>query len=96
MIRTWIGFSMLCIGMFMAILDVQIVTTSLPAMQVALGIPPDQMSWVQTSYLIAEVIAIALTGFLTRLLSRRLLFVMPTTISPWPPAAASQATVFRR
>jgi DHA2 family multidrug resistance protein len=80
MIRTWIGFSMMCIGMFMAILDVQIVATSLPAMQVALGIPPDQMSWVQTSYLIAEVIAIALTGFLTRLLSMRLLFVIATTI----------------
>jgi len=80
MIRTWIGFSMMCIGMFMAILDIQIVATSLPAMQVALGIPPDQMSWVQTSYLIAEVIAIALTGFLTRLLGMRRLFVVATVI----------------
>ena len=69
--RTWIGFSMMCVGMFMAILDVQIVATSLTAMQGALGIPPDQMSWVQTAYLIAEVIAIALTGFLTRLLGMR-------------------------
>lgn len=80
MIRTWIGFSMMCIGMFMAILDIQIVATSLPAMQSALGIPPDQMSWVQTSYLIAEVIAIALTGFLTRLLGMRRLFVVATVI----------------
>jgi DHA2 family multidrug resistance protein len=80
MIRTWIGFSMMCVGMFMAILDVQIVATSLPAMQAALDIPPDQMSWVQTSYLIAEVIAIALTGFLTRLLGMRLLFVIATSI----------------
>lgn len=80
MIATWVGFSMMCVGMFMAILDVQVVATSLPAMQVALGIPPDQMSWVQTSYLIAEVIAIAMTGFLTRLLGMRRLFVLATSI----------------
>ena len=32
------------------------------------------MSWIQTSYLIAEVIAIPLTGWLTRILSMRWLF----------------------
>src|SRR5664279_1310789 len=80
MVRTWVGFAMMCIGMFMAILDVQVVATSLPTIQNALGIAPDQMSWVQTSYLIAEVVAIALTGFLTRLLSMRWLFVLATTI----------------
>ncbi len=72
---TWIGFGAMCVGMFMAILDVQIVATSLPTIQSALGIQPDQMSWVQTAYLIAEVIAIPLTGFLTRLLGMRWLFV---------------------
>jgi DHA2 family multidrug resistance protein len=76
MTRTWVGFAMMCVGMFMAILDVQIVATSLPAMQDSLGIPPDRMSWVQTAYLIAEVIAISLTGFLTRLLGMRRLFVL--------------------
>jgi DHA2 family multidrug resistance protein len=80
MIRTWIGFSMMCVGMFMAILDVQVVATSLPAMQNALAIAPDQMSWVQTAYLIAEVVAISLTGFLTRLLGMRRLFVLATSV----------------
>jgi DHA2 family multidrug resistance protein len=80
MVRTWVGFAMMCIGMFMAILDIQVVATSLPTIQNALGIAPDQMSWVQTSYLIAEVVAIALTGFLTRLLSMRWLFVLATTV----------------
>ena len=70
-----IGFAMMCVGMFMAILDVQVVSTSLPTIQRALAIPPDQMSWVQTAYLVAEVIAIPLTGFLTRVLSMRWLFV---------------------
>ena len=62
----------MCVGMFMAILDVQIVATSLPTIQGALGIAPDQMSWVQTAYLIAEVIAIPLTGFLMRVLEHAL------------------------
>jgi DHA2 family multidrug resistance protein len=48
--------------MFMAILHVQIVVTSLPDIQGALGIPPEQMRWVQTAYLIAEVIVMPLTG----------------------------------
>jgi DHA2 family multidrug resistance protein len=52
--------------MFMAVLDIQIVATSLPEIQGALGIAPDQMSWIQTAYLIAEVITIPLTGRLTR------------------------------
>ena len=72
--RIFVGFTIMCVGMFMAILDVQIVATSLPTIQQALGIAPDQMSWVQTAYLIAEVVAIPLTAFLTRLLGMRLLF----------------------
>ncbi|WP_179039582.1 DHA2 family efflux MFS transporter permease subunit [Rhizobium leguminosarum] len=71
----WLGFMAMCVGMFMAILDVQVVATSLPTIQSALGIDPDQMSWIQTAYLIAEVVAIPLTGFLTRLLTMRWLFV---------------------
>ena len=77
---TWAGFAMMCIGMFMAILDVQVVATSLPTIQGALGIARDQMSWIQTAYLIAEVIAIPLTGFLTRLLTMRWLFVVSISI----------------
>ncbi|MDZ4791481.1 MAG: DHA2 family efflux MFS transporter permease subunit [Hyphomicrobiales bacterium] len=77
---TWIGFATMCVGMFMAILDVQVVVTSLPTIQSALEISPDQMSWIQTSYLIAEVIAIPLTGFFTRVLSMRWLFVMALSV----------------
>ena len=64
--QVWAGFSAMCVGMFMAILDIQIVATSLPAIRDALNISADQMSWIQTAYLIAEVIAIPLTGLLSR------------------------------
>jgi MFS transporter, DHA2 family, multidrug resistance protein len=77
---TWVGFSMMALGMFMAILDIQIVATSLPTIQAALAIAPEQMSWIQTAYLTAEIIAIPLTGFLTRLLGMRLLFIVSITL----------------
>jgi DHA2 family multidrug resistance protein len=70
----WTAFLLMCLGMFMAILDIQVVATSLPAIQEALGISRDAMSWIQTAYLIAEVIAIPLTGLLTRVLTLRWLF----------------------
>ena len=72
----WTGFAMMCVGMFMAILDVQVVATSLPTIQQALNIPQDQMSWIQTAYLIAEIIAIPLTGFLMRTLTMRWMFTI--------------------
>jgi DHA2 family multidrug resistance protein len=76
--KSWIGFSAMCIGMFMAILDIQVVASSLTNIQEALDITPDRMSWIQTGYLIAEVIAIPLTGWLTRALSLRWMFVLAT------------------
>ena len=80
MIATWLGFAAMALGMFMAILDIQVVVTSLPNIQEALHIAPDMMSWVQTAYLIAEVIAIPLTGLLTRTMTMRGLFVAAITL----------------
>lgn len=74
LVRTWLGFLAMCVGMFIAILDIQIVASSLPDIRYALDIPADRLSWIQTGYLIAEVIAIPLTGWLTRLLSLRFMF----------------------
>jgi MFS transporter, DHA2 family, multidrug resistance protein len=70
-IKNWIGFLAMAVGMFMAILDTQIVASSLPEIQAGLGIALNQLSWVQTAYLMAEIVAIPLTGWLTRLMSTR-------------------------
>ena len=79
-VATWAGFLLMCLGMFMAILDIQVVATSLPTIQHALAISPDAMSWIQTAYLIAEVIAIPLTGLLTRVLTLRWLFTAAVAV----------------
>ena len=72
--REWAGFMTMVVGMFMAILDIQIVSSSLSEIQAGLSASADEISWVQTSYLIAEVIMIPFSGFLSRLLSTRVLF----------------------
>ncbi len=79
-LQTWFAFAAMCLGMFMAILDIQIVTTSLPAIRAALKIPTDRMIWIQTAYLTAEIVAIPLTGYLTRLLGMRWLFVTASAV----------------
>jgi len=72
--RRILAFLAMVFGMFMAILDIQIVSASLAEIQAGLGASADEISWVQTAYLIAEVVMIPLSGFLGRVLSTRLLF----------------------
>ena len=72
--RELAGFLAMVFGMFMAILDIQIVSASLSEIQAGLSASGDEIPWVQTSYLIAEVIMIPLSGFLARALSTRVLF----------------------
>ncbi|MFC4168101.1 DHA2 family efflux MFS transporter permease subunit [Teichococcus aestuarii] len=74
--RARIGFMAMVFGMFMAILDIQIVSASIAEIQAGLAASPDEASWVQTSYLIAEIVMIPLSGFLSRLLSTRVLFTL--------------------
>ncbi|TIR00148.1 MAG: MFS transporter, partial [Mesorhizobium sp.] len=72
--RRIIAFLAMVFGMFMAILDIQIVSASLAEIQAGLSASSDEIPWVQTAYLIAEVIMIPLSGFLSRMLSTRVLF----------------------
>ena len=74
----------MCVGMFMAILDIQVVASSLTNIGAALSIPAWRLGWIQTGYLMAEVIAIPLTGLLTRALSLRGMFTIATLGSLWP------------
>ena len=94
-VGTWIGFSAMTLGMFMAVLDIQIVVTSLPEISEALAIGADRMSWVQTAYLIAEVIAIPLTGLLTRMLSVRWLFVAALSLFTLASAGCAASAGFQ-
>jgi DHA2 family multidrug resistance protein len=68
------AFSTMCLGMFIALLDIQIVSASLKDIGGGLSAGVDETVWVQTAYLIAEIIVIPLSGWLARVMSTRWLF----------------------
>ncbi|WP_062217682.1 DHA2 family efflux MFS transporter permease subunit [Aureimonas sp. D3] len=74
--RRMLAFMAMVFGMFMAILDIQIVSASLAEIQAGLSASTDEIAWVQTAYLIAEVVMIPLSGFLARMMSTRILFTL--------------------
>ena len=70
-----LGFAGMVIGQFMAILDIQIVASSLPQIQSGVGASMDEISWIQTAYLIPEVVMIPLSGYLSRLWGTQRLYM---------------------
>jgi MFS transporter, DHA2 family, multidrug resistance protein len=74
-LHDWIGVLAMVTGLVMAIMDVQIVTSSLTQIQGGLSATADEIAWVQTAYLIADVVMVPLSGTMSRLLSTRVLFV---------------------
>lgn len=64
----------------MQVLDTSITNVALPHMQGSLSAGVEEMSWVITSYLAANAIAIPATGWLTAVLGRRRFFLICTTI----------------
>jgi len=90
--RRLIAFLAMVVGMFMAILDIQIVSASLAEIQAGLSAGSDEIGWVQTSYLIAEVIMIPLSGTLARIVSTRVLFSVAAAGFTAASALAATAT----
>jgi DHA2 family multidrug resistance protein len=70
-LRTWIAVVGSTIGTFMAIINVQIVNASLGDIQGAIGAGIDDGGWISTAYLVAEIVAIPLTGWLSQVFSTR-------------------------
>lgn len=71
-----LAFLVMAFGMFMALLDIQIVASSLTEIQSGLAATSDEISSIQTAYLVAEVIMIPLSGWLSRIFSTRWLFTL--------------------
>lgn len=79
-LRTWIAFIAMCGGTFMAVLDTQIVASSLPDIAASLGATAPEAAWIQTAYMIAEVIMIPLAGWLSSALSLRRLYSLACAV----------------
>lgn len=73
--RKFLIFGLMAFGQFIALFDIQIVSASQREVAAGLAAGGDEISWVQTAYLMAELVMIPLSGFLARALSTRWLFV---------------------
>jgi DHA2 family multidrug resistance protein len=69
--RTWVAVIGATLGAFMAVLNIQIVNASLTNIQGAIGAGLDDGGWISTSYLIAEIVVIPLSGWLAQVFSVR-------------------------
>ena len=72
--RKLLIFFLMALGQFMALLDIQIVASSVSEISAGLAAAPDEASWIQTAYLMAEIVMIPLSGVLSRAFSTRWLF----------------------
>ncbi|WP_206694928.1 MULTISPECIES: DHA2 family efflux MFS transporter permease subunit [unclassified Novosphingobium] len=78
--RKFLIFGLMAFGQFLALFDIQIVSASQREVAAGLAAGADEISWVQTAYLMAELVMIPLSGFLARALSTRWLFVASCTM----------------
>lgn len=78
--KTWIGLMGAMLGAFMAVLDIQITNSSLQEIQAALGATLEEGSWISTAYLVAEVVVIPLTGWLSQVFSVRRYLLVNTSL----------------
>jgi DHA2 family multidrug resistance protein len=69
--KTWIAVVGSALGAFLAILNIQVVSSSLADIQGAIGAGTDEGGWIVTAYLVAEIIVIPISGWLARALSLR-------------------------
>lgn len=78
--RKFLIFGVMAFGQFMALLDIQIVAASLNDLQAGLAAGPDEISWVQTAYLMAELVMIPLSAYLAQAMSTRWLFSLSAAL----------------
>ncbi len=71
-VKTWLAVFGATLGAFMAVLNIQIVNASLADIQGAIGVGIDDGGWISTSYLIAEIVVIPLSGWLAQVFSIRI------------------------
>lgn len=71
----WITFATMAAA-FMALADISIVNVNLPQMQASFGVEVDQLGWISTAYMIANVVAMPMTGWLQKRLGLRTSFVL--------------------
>ena len=72
----WFIATAVLFGVFMSVMDVSVVNVSLPHMMGNFGQTQSAITWVATSYSIAEIIMITMTGWLSMVIGRKRLYLL--------------------
>jgi len=77
--KNWLGLFGVMLGAFMAVLDIQITNSSLNDISGALGSSITEGSWISTAYLVAEIVAIGISGILANIFSLKRYLIFSAT-----------------
>lgn len=72
----WLIAVLVALATFMEVLDTTIANVVLPYIAGGMGVSEDEASWVVTSYLVANAVALTASPFLARLLGRKNFFLV--------------------
>jgi DHA2 family multidrug resistance protein len=72
----WLIAVVVALATFMEVLDTTIANVALPYVAGGMGVSEDEASWVVTTYLVANAIALTASSFLARLLGRKNFFLI--------------------
>jgi DHA2 family multidrug resistance protein len=72
----WLIAVVVALAVFMEVLDTTIANVALPYIAGGVGVSEDEASWVVTTYLVANAVALTASPFLARLLGRKRFFII--------------------
>jgi MFS transporter, DHA2 family, multidrug resistance protein len=72
----WTIALVVSVASFMEVLDTTIANVALPYIAGGMGVSEDEATWVVTSYLVANAIVLAASGFLAKMLGRKPFFII--------------------
>jgi DHA2 family multidrug resistance protein len=78
--KTWVGVIGSSIGAFMAVLNIHVTNACLSDIQGAIGAGIDEGGWISTAYLVAEIVAMPLSGWLAEVFSTRRYLIVNTAL----------------
>ncbi len=76
----WLAVIAGSLGAMMATLDISIVNSALPTIQGEIGASGTEGTWIATSYLVAEIVIIPLSGWFERMLGLRTFLLIAATL----------------
>src|ERR1700745_4344555 len=75
-VNPWVIALLVALASFRKVLDTTIANVALPYIAGGMGVSEDEASWVVTTYLVANAVALTASGFLARLLGRKSFFLI--------------------